>query len=910
MSEQRKMDLPYLEVFLPDGRVDIFELVEHRVVVGRMSGVDIPIDDYRISRRHAKIKRIDKGRWLVRDLGSRNKTFFNHRPILWRVLNNSDVFYFSKIKVVFHDPTGLSDTPVDHTMYQDQSAPDKTYAGFFAGSDSDLALRSDPMELSRMENRETPVYTSVKAIGPVNQIQSPEDAQELGTGPGDASPITLAMIKKVFQYKKTIAAVFVLVAVPAITLIWTQVAPKYMAEAKIHVRPIIPQLVFKTEDNGIIPLYDSYKNTQATIILSPKVLQRALDRREIKNTTWYGSPEKYAEKSTLPIEGLQKNLVVTPERGTEIITVAMSYRNPVEAALILNTVLDEYIKFTHENYSQTNDFVYRKLSEEIDSMTREIESLEKITARLRKELGTGTPDELLAQKRVRLDEAQAKLDAINQDIKVSEWQQKKLEDMIKQTSKPADQAALTDSETVKYGFDQEWRQLYSEMKTLKSQIEIERQQIGEIHPRMVELRQKLELAQDNLKVREGQLDKQVRIQPEQTLALTAEGTNKTDELNKPLDLDSLRHRVQLLKYRKDVLSETLKQQKGDFDQTFSSAQMLVKESDNISHRREIYNKVRTRLDEKEMEGKVPGSIEIIAPAIAPSEPEKDKRIPFTFAALFGALGAGFALAWLRVRMNPAISGTDELPDALRTPFLGEVPLVSEEVAASQEFLHQNESIRMVRTCLLHRLEGGHGNVIVVTSADKGAGKTTMSVMLARSLAQAGKKVLLVDGDIYNPNLSLRFSIKQEPGFFAVLKGEAGDSEAIIQTETAGLSVLPMGVSQNGSRELLANGVFKACLNRWRKNYDLVMLDSSPVLPVADARILSRQADGTILVVREKHCQREDVLKTLACLGAAGGKLLGIVYIGTDQRSPYGGYPYGGYPGTSYIPDGNGDKKEV
>jgi polysaccharide biosynthesis transport protein len=261
-------------------------------------------------------------------------------------------------------------------------------------------------------------------------------------------------------------------------------------------------------------------------------------------------------------------------------------------------------------------------------------------------------------------------------------------------------------------------------------------------------------------------------------------------------------------------------------------------------------------------------------------------------------------------MNPTISGTDELPDALRMPFLGELPLVSDEEAGSHDFLHQNENIRMVRTCLLHRLESGHGNVIVVTSADKGAGKTTLSVMLAQSLAQAGKKVLLVDGDIYNPSLSLRFNIRQEPGLFSVLKGEAGDSEAIIETKTAGLSVLPMGISQNGSRELLTNGAFKACLNRWRKNYDLVMLDSSPVLPVADARILSGQADGTIIVVREKHCQREDVVKTLACLGASGGKLLGLVYIGSKQNSRYGAYPYGGYPGNSYSPGNHSDKKEV
>ncbi|MFA5865305.1 MAG: polysaccharide biosynthesis tyrosine autokinase [Phycisphaerae bacterium] len=884
MSERRKFDLPYLEVYMPDGRIDIFELVEHRVVVGRMPGVDIRIDDDNISRRHAKMKRIDRGRWMVKDYGSRNKTFFNHLPILWRVLNNGDVFYLSTIKVVFHDPTGLSDIPVDHTAYQDQETQEQTFAELVLDTESVSSSFSGRSELAKSDRR-----ALVRPIGAVDAVQPYEETPDQGGEFDNSSPISLAIIKRILQYKKMIAAIFILVAVPAVILVWTLVEPKFMAEAKIQVRPIIPKLVFTTEENGIIPLYDSYKNTQASILLSPRVLQRVLDQSVVKKTAWF------RDGSALPIERLQKNLVVTPEKGSEIITVDMIYRKPDEAALILNTILDEYIKFSYENSSQTNDFVYRKIAEEIDSMTREIESLEKITSRLRKELGTGSPDELLTQKRMRLEEAQAKLDAIDQDIAVFQWQQKKLDGMMRQTSKPAN---FSDTSTAKYGYDLEWRSLYGELRMLKNQAEVDRQQFGEIHPRMRGLQKRILMAEETLKAREQLLDKR------QTLAFADNGTGKA------VDVDSLGHQLGVLKYRRDIVFASLKKQREDFAQTFNSAQMLVTENENINHRREIFNKVRTRLDEKEMEGKVPGSITIIAPAIVPSAPAKDKRIPFTFAVLFGSLAVGMGAAWFRVRMNPTIAGTDELPDTLRMPFLGELPLVSEEEAGSYDFLNQNENIRMVRTCLLHRIEGGHGNVILVTSADKGAGKTTLSIMLARSLAQTGKKVLLVDGDIYNPSLSRRFNVRQEPGLFAVLKGEVGDSEAIVETETAGLSVLPTGISQNGSRELLTNGSFKACLSRWRKNYDLVMLDSSPVLPVADARILSRHADGTIIVVREKHCQREDVVKTLACLGASGGKLLGLVYIGSKQNSRYGAYPYGGYPGNSYITGNHGNQKEV
>jgi Mrp family chromosome partitioning ATPase len=122
-----------------------------------------------------------------------------------------------------------------------------------------------------------------------------------------------------------------------------------------------------------------------------------------------------------------------------------------------------------------------------------------------------------------------------------------------------------------------------------------------------------------------------------------------------------------------------------------------------------------------------------------------------------------------------------------------------------------------------------------------------------------------------------------------------DTEAIIRPDGAEFSVVPAGkVDMDTDPELLANGVLGHCLRRWRGQFDVVVFDSPPVVPVADARIVSGNADGTILVVREKHCHRAEVADALGHLGACGGTLLGLVFVGSELSGAYHKAYYHGY----------------
>jgi capsular exopolysaccharide synthesis family protein len=203
-----------------------------------------------------------------------------------------------------------------------------------------------------------------------------------------------------------------------------------------------------------------------------------------------------------------------------------------------------------------------------------------------------------------------------------------------------------------------------------------------------------------------------------------------------------------------------------------------------------------------------------------------------------------------------------------------------------------ESIRFVRTALLSRLDGQGSTTVLVTSADAGTGKSTFTMMLGKSFAQAGKKVLMMDADFQKMNLTKRFNLPDKSGFIESLRCRSVDKRHIFPTETSGLSIVPAGKQGDDDTvfEEIANGAFKTCIGELRKQYNIILLDSSPILMLADATILSSQVDGTIMVERELVSRRANVISALARLGSAGGRLLGTVFIGSDNHKDYG-YDY-------------------
>ena len=708
--------------------------------------------------------------------------------------------------------------------------------------------------------------------------------------------VSASQLRSMLRYRWTILGVCLLVALPVIVGIWVFVVPQYSAYAEIRVRPIIPRLVFKTDENGRIPFYESYLNTQVSVLRSPMVIQRVLDRPAVQQTRWYQQPPGSGlSKLVTPLERLREVLWIRPRPQTEIIDVSMTARASKDTAVIVNAVLDEYLRYSREASDASNDALHSRLREKVKSLRAEIDGLERVAMESRKKLGTNLPDELISSRQMRIDTLREKRDEIRRELATAKWQLEQLSGITGEApSTETDEPPAADQRS--YDGDPEWRQLNLAAQRARFQQDAARDRFGPQHPTMKQLQNEGKRAELALRTREGQLDMQWQTGPKAVGDAVSGGPMA-------MTVDGLDRRVQQLSIQETLLQDDLARLEREIDETFGTAQILAREDERLGSRRRLREAVEVELGRREMERNLPGSIEVLSRAYPSSVPSQDRRSLFTVVAAIFGLAAGLGAAFLRMTRGAHIHELGDVPAGDEMPFLGQLPLLrKDEHCPPEDSPVQAEFIRMIRTAVLERLGPGSGQVVLITSAGPHSGKTTVSVMLGRSLAQCGKKVLLVDADLRNPSLSKRFGVEHEPGLIASLRSNDVDRAGIFETETSRLSMIPAGRPTMGSDfELIANGTLVACMAQWRQEYDIIVLDSSPVLPVADARILSHHADGTIMVVRAEHCRRPDVMEALTSLSSAGARLLGTVFLGTfDRRSHYSHYYgqyYGGIDGT-------------
>jgi capsular exopolysaccharide synthesis family protein len=240
---------------------------------------------------------------------------------------------------------------------------------------------------------------------------------------------------------------------------------------------------------------------------------------------------------------------------------------------------------------------------------------------------------------------------------------------------------------------------------------------------------------------------------------------------------------------------------------------------------------------------------------------------------------------------------------MQAPLLGYIPITRIKKSRGKSLYNEItrsrfnliESVRIVRTALLSRLNGRGSTTLLVTSANAGTGKSVFTMMLGKSLAQAGKNVLIIDSDFHKMSLTKQFDLSDKTGLMETLSGCSADRQCVFPTETPGLSVMPAGKKGDDGAvfEQTANGAFKAFISQLHKQYNIILLDSPPILPVADAVILSSQVDGTIIVERELVSRRANIIDAFTRLDSAGGRVLGTVFIGSSENEKYGyGYHYG------------------
>ena len=203
-----------------------------------------------------------------------------------------------------------------------------------------------------------------------------------------------------------------------------------------------------------------------------------------------------------------------------------------------------------------------------------------------------------------------------------------------------------------------------------------------------------------------------------------------------------------------------------------------------------------------------------------------------------------------------------------------------------------EQYRTVRTNIEYTAIDKDMKSILITSATPGDGKSTTASNLAIVFAQQGKKVLLVDADLRKPTIHKKFGVHNHIGLSSVIMKKQAVEEAIIETSVENLSILTSGPIPPNPAELLTSKAMGNLLGKLYQEFDVVILDSPPVLAVADAQILSKHADGVVLVVSSGQTETEQGKKAKQALISANAHLLGVVLNNKKQAKNDYYYYYG------------------
>lgn len=203
-----------------------------------------------------------------------------------------------------------------------------------------------------------------------------------------------------------------------------------------------------------------------------------------------------------------------------------------------------------------------------------------------------------------------------------------------------------------------------------------------------------------------------------------------------------------------------------------------------------------------------------------------------------------------------------------------------------------EAYRVIRTSIQFAQAGKELKTLAVTSCMPNEGKSITVANLAVVLTQAGKSVLLLDCDMRNPTVHKNFNLSNKVGLSSCISMGTALSDAVQKTSIEGLYALTGGVIPPNPSELLGSEQMKNVLQRAKEQYDYVLIDTPPVMPVTDALIVSRFVDGMILVIASAEVKVEMARDVKKQLVNAGANILGVVL--NKVRSEHHGYGYGYY----------------
>lgn len=580
-----------------------------------------------------------------------------------------------------------------------------------------------------------------------------------------------------------------------------------------------------------------------------------------------GAPKANASGSDTVAAGafdaLLNRLEVTPIEDSRVIAVSFASEDAVKAAEITNALADEYLLAQLQAKFEATRMANSWLDERVAELREQVAASERSVEEFRKEA------ELLQAGGITLTAQQ--MAELNAQLILTRAATAEAEARLQQLSLllESEDGVSTASEVLDSPLIQSLREQQAQVERRVAELAAE---YGPSHPRMIQLHAEAEDLESNItaevnKIARG-LENEVAIARARENSLQNEllrlKNRMADANDKEIQLRALEREAQA---SRGLLATLLARNK----EVSSQDEMQVHQAD----------------------------ARIISRAATPFEPYfPQKKIILGIVALLSALLSLIFVFVLEIRQRGFVSG-EQIEAAADVPSLGFVPLLGGHRLTKNEnpikYIVENprsalaQALRSIYWSLT-LMSSIRPNIVVVTSSHPGEGKTTVATGLARMQALAGRKTLLIDADSRNPSVHRLLETPVGPGLLDILRGSA-DKGIIAKDSATGLEFLTAGEASEDPMSMLDSQEMDDFLGEVSSSYDLVVVDTPPVMAASDACALSRKADTTIMVVKWSKTPREVVMHSLRQLrrvdAYVAGALLNMVDVSKHAMYTYG-----------------------
>jgi succinoglycan biosynthesis transport protein ExoP len=705
----------------------------------------------------------------------------------------------------------------------------------------------------------------------VPMLPEPAAPKQPQSSPPPAGGIDLRLITGVLVQRALLAVGVGGTIFLAVLVVFLRMEPGYTASGSILIDPERAKTTSTTEQVRYGAADMSGIDTHVALLKEP-----ALAREIAKRMKLYNDPEfnpamdkGLFHKPAAPIMGEpdEKSLAIAASRLRQstnvrhagfnyVIEVQVSSKSPEKAARLVNATMETYIERALSNKVDGIAKANEEINTQLDSMRREVESAEAAVQQYRNANGlftTGDESSMAAQEVSTLNQqiASAKADSAEKRAKY-----RAALAQVGKGSGGADVSAALGSDTIR-----ELRSKEAELSVKLAQLE---QDFLPGYPEVKRTRAQLEDIR-------GQLQ---------------------SELNRILS--SLRAEADASAQRESSLLASRSQAQGGLYQNNAAQVGLVALKQRADSAKQIYEAYITRAKQVTAERSLQQSeATVSSPAVSPLKPSSPNMTLGLIAALaLAGTGAG-ASVLLAELWTKVLRSRHDVEHELGLPFAGAIPdlasiapksmrMTAPDFLIKHPFSNFAESFRNVRAFLMLGERNGPAKLVALTSALPKEGKSTTAVCLARTLAMTGSTVVLVDCDLRLRGAS-KLTGDAERGLVEVVQEGLPLSEALVLDRESGAWILPVGPRQAPLNDLFSRPQFEHVLEQLRERFDYVLLDTPPVLGVADARFLATKADRVLFVAQWNKTPARAARAAVAVMQEGGANVVGAMLTKIDVR---------------------------